>query len=113
VSLLSVESSLSLPEDEENEAPVSMSDVASFPLALWVIFLITVAFYASVFVFIQNGSQFLEQTYAMKSQPAAFLMSLPYTVSALACPVFGYLVDRTGRAGAAPHPSLDPGPTPC
>ncbi|KAJ1486384.1 hypothetical protein T484DRAFT_1789996, partial [Baffinella frigidus] len=39
----------------------------------------------------------------MTSQRAAFLMSLGagvsgVRVSALACPVFGYLVDRTGRA---------------
>ena len=40
---------------------VQLGDVRTFPLSLWVVFLITVSFYASVFVFIQNGSQFLEQ----------------------------------------------------
>jgi len=42
---------------------VQLSDVATFPLSLWVVFFITVSFYASVFVFIQNGSQFLEQVH--------------------------------------------------
>lgn len=34
----------------------------------------------------------------MQEKQAALYMSLPYTVSAAACPIFGYLVDKTGRA---------------
>ena len=49
-------------------------------------------------VFAQNGVQFIRQRYDMTEQQAAFLMSLPYTISAVLCPIFGYLVDTTGRA---------------
>mmetsp|Transcript_43086 Transcript_43086/g.86436 ORF Transcript_43086/g.86436 Transcript_43086/m.86436 type:complete len:362 (+) Transcript_43086:930-2015(+) len=80
------------------EESVRISDVATFPVSVWLIFLITIAFYSSVFVFLQNGVQFLEQQYGYEQKQAALLMSLPYTVSAAACPVFGYLVDRCGRA---------------
>jgi len=79
------------------EETVRLSDISSFPLSVWFIFMITITFYSSVFVFLQNGVQFLQQNYGYAEKDAAFLMSLPYTVSALACPVFGSLVDRTGR----------------
>jgi hypothetical protein len=38
------------------------------------------------------------QVYSKSEQEAALLMSLPYSVSAVACPVLGYLVDCTGKA---------------
>jgi hypothetical protein len=34
-------------------------DIAEFPASLWCLFFICVAFYISIFVFIQNGSLFL------------------------------------------------------
>ena len=46
------------------------------------------------------------QVYSRSEQEAALLMSLPYSVSALACPVLGCLVDSTGP------PSLPPPPRP-
>ena len=36
------------------------------------------------------------QVFSASEQEAAFLMSLPYTVSSIFCPICGYLVDRTG-----------------
>mmetsp|Transcript_8026 Transcript_8026/g.18928 ORF Transcript_8026/g.18928 Transcript_8026/m.18928 type:complete len:568 (+) Transcript_8026:286-1989(+) len=93
-------SAMSKSQSEANleEQPVRLSDVATFPVSVWLIFLITIAFYSSVFVFLQNGVQFLEQQYGYQEKQAALYMSLPYTVSAAACPIFGYLVDKTGRA---------------
>mmetsp|Transcript_56244 Transcript_56244/g.137950 ORF Transcript_56244/g.137950 Transcript_56244/m.137950 type:complete len:743 (+) Transcript_56244:81-2309(+) len=85
-------------DDEEPEEEVSLSDIWTFGADVWILFLICISFYASVFVFLQNGVQFIKQRYDMTEQNAAFLMSLPYSISALACPVFGYLVDQTGRA---------------
>uniref|UniRef100_A0A7S1ECX8 Lysosomal dipeptide transporter MFSD1 n=2 Tax=Hemiselmis andersenii TaxID=464988 RepID=A0A7S1ECX8_HEMAN len=90
-------SQLSVPDDPVEEE-VSLSDVWTFGLDVWLIFLICISFYASVFVFLQNGVQFIRQRYDKTEQQAAFLMSLPYTISAVACPIFGYLVDQTGRA---------------
>lgn len=58
-------SAMSKSQSEANleEQPVRLSDVATFPVSVWLIFLITIAFYSSVFVFLQNGVQFLEQQY--------------------------------------------------
>jgi hypothetical protein len=36
-----------------------VQDIAEFPASLWCLFFICVAFYISIFVFIQNGSLFL------------------------------------------------------
>ncbi len=37
----------------------NFQDIAEFPASLWCLFFICVAFYISIFVFIQNGSLFL------------------------------------------------------
>ncbi len=75
-----------------------MSDCLHFPLTVWLIFMVTITFYAAVFVFLQNGVQFVHQRYNISEKNSSFMMSLPYTVSALFCPVFGALVDGAGRA---------------
>ncbi len=75
-----------------------MSDCLGFPLTVWLVFLVTITFYAAVFVFLQNGVQFVHQRYLLTEKNSSFLMSVPYTVAAIACPVFGALVDKTGRA---------------
>ena len=56
---------------------VQLSDVRTFPLSLWVVFFITVSFYASVFVFIQNGSQFLEQVIVSPWNPTPYRGTSP------------------------------------
>jgi hypothetical protein len=71
-----------------------MSDCLDFPLTVWLIFVITFTFYAAVFVFLQNGVQFVHQRYDMSEKNSSLMMSLPFTVSALACPVFGALGNK-------------------
>ena len=88
----------SVANEEEEVEEVSLSDIWTFGPDVWIIFLICISFYASVFVFLQNGVQFIRQRYGVDEQQAAFLMSLPYTISAVLCPIFGYFVDRSGRA---------------
>ena len=85
-------------DDELDDDNVRLTDCLAFPLTVWLIFMVTITFYAAVFVFLQNGVQFVHQRYAISEKNSSFMMSLPYTVSALACPVFGYFVDKTGRA---------------
>ena len=41
------------------EEVTTIKDIAEFPASLWCLFFICVAFYISIFVFIQNGSLFL------------------------------------------------------
>jgi hypothetical protein len=79
------------------EEPVKMSDCLDFPLTVWLIFVITFTFYAAVFVFLQNGVQFVHQRYNMSEKNSSFMMSLPFTVSALACPVFGALGNKFSK----------------
>ena len=95
---LETDSVVSIVSEDEEEEPVRLSDCLSFPLTVWLIMLITITFYAAVFVFLQNGVQFIHQRYDIPEKQSSFMMSLPYTVSALACPIFGFLVDKAGRA---------------
>ena len=87
----------SVVSEEEEDEPVKMTDCLDFPLTVWLIFAVTITFYAAVFVFLQNGVQFVHQRYDINEKNSSFMMSLPYTVSALACPIFGYLVDKSGE----------------
>jgi MFS family permease len=95
---LETDSNVSIVSEDGDQEPVRLSDCLSFPLTVWLIMVITLTFYAAVFVFLQNGVQFIHQRYNINDKRSSFMMSLPYTVSALACPVFGFLVDKTGRA---------------
>jgi MFS family permease len=95
---LDTDSVASAASEEGEEEPVKMSDCLAFPLTVWLVFLVTITFYAAVFVFLQNGVQFVHQRYLLTEKNSSFLMSVPYTVAAIACPVFGALVDKTGRA---------------
>jgi hypothetical protein len=98
-------------EDKEPEV-VKFRDIAEFPASLWCIFFICVAFYISIFVFIQNGSLFLSSKYGVSNVYSAFLTSIPYTISAIISPFRGFAVDKTGRWMSwvaasclfAPHP---------
>ncbi len=83
-------------EDKEPEV-VKFKDIAEFPASLWCIFFICVAFYISIFVFIQNGSLFLSSKYGVSNVYSAFLTSIPYTISAIISPFLGFAVDKTGR----------------
>ena len=83
-------------EDKEPEV-VKFKDIAEFPASLWCIFFICIAFYVSIFVFIQNGSLFLSSKYSVSNVYSAFLTSIPYTISAIISPFLGFAVDKTGR----------------
>lgn len=76
---------------------VSLWDVKDFPLSLWLICAICVFYYAAVFPFIGIGLVFFEQKFGLSPSSANAVNGLVYIISAVASPIMGFLVDRTGK----------------
>ncbi|KRT85788.1 membrane transporter [Oryctes borbonicus] len=74
-----------------------LSDVKDFPAILWLISIICVAYYATIFPFIAEGKDFLEQRFGLTPQQASMANSMIYIVSAVASPFFGILIDKVGK----------------
>lgn len=76
---------------------IRLWDVKDFPLSFWLISVICVAYYVAVFPFVGLGLVFFEMKYDMSPTSATAVNSLVYIISAVASPVFGFLIDKTGR----------------
>ncbi|OAD46998.1 Major facilitator superfamily domain-containing protein 1, partial [Eufriesea mexicana] len=83
-------------EGQETEI-VRLTDVKNFKLIFWLITIICIAYYVAIFPFIALGKVFFERKYAFEPSDANSVNSLVYSISAIASPLFGYLVDRTGK----------------
>ncbi|KAL5475426.1 hypothetical protein EMCRGX_G025241 [Ephydatia muelleri] len=74
----------------------SLRDLKDFPIPVWLVFLVCVTYYVSVFPFIGMAVLFLQQKYGLSTSQANFVNSIVYIVSAAASPVLGFMVDKTG-----------------
>ncbi|XP_023371450.1 major facilitator superfamily domain-containing protein 1 isoform X2 [Otolemur garnettii] len=76
---------------------IKLTDVKDFSLPLWLIFVICVCYYVAVFPFIGLGKVFFTEKFGFSSQAASAINSIVYVISAPMSPVFGLLVDKTGK----------------
>ncbi|XP_015925025.1 lysosomal dipeptide transporter MFSD1 [Parasteatoda tepidariorum] len=76
---------------------VQLRDIKDFPLTFWVITIICVAYYSAIFPFIGLGSVFFARKYDLDPETANSVDSVVYLISAVASPLLGLLVDKTGR----------------
>ncbi|XP_034173235.1 lysosomal dipeptide transporter MFSD1 isoform X2 [Osmia lignaria lignaria] len=76
---------------------VSLTDVKDFKPIFWLIAFICIAYYVAIFPFIALGKVFFERKYAYEPTNANTVNSLVYSISAIASPILGYLVDKTGK----------------
>ncbi|XP_031842046.1 lysosomal dipeptide transporter MFSD1 isoform X2 [Nomia melanderi] len=83
-------------EGQETEV-VSLTDVKDFKPIFWLIAFICIAYYVAIFPFITLGKVFFERKYAFQPSNANTVNSLVYSISAVASPILGYLVDRSGK----------------
>lgn len=74
----------------------SLKDLKDFPIPVWLVFLVCVTYYVSVFPFIGMAVLFLQQKYGLGTTKANLANSIVYIVSAVASPVLGLMVDTTG-----------------
>uniref|UniRef100_A0A8C2G5J4 Lysosomal dipeptide transporter MFSD1 n=1 Tax=Cyprinus carpio TaxID=7962 RepID=A0A8C2G5J4_CYPCA len=76
---------------------IKLTDVKDFPVSLWLVFIICVAYYVAIFPFIGLGQVFFIEKFAFTTVQARAINSIVYIISAPASPLLGFVVDRTGR----------------
>merc|ERR1712110_1259032 len=67
----------------------------TFPLGAWLIFVICVFYYSTIFPLISQGTEFYITRYNVSEDTATSLNSMPYLISLPAVPIFGALIDYT------------------
>ena len=60
------------------------------------LYLICVAFYVAVFVFVQVAAVFFQLKYDISKADASIAVGIPYTVSAILSPFLGFIIDKLG-----------------
>ncbi|XP_065887478.1 major facilitator superfamily domain-containing protein 1-like [Dysidea avara] len=75
---------------------INIKDILYFPMSLWLIFLICVLYYVTVFPFVGLGIVFFEDKWQYSATKANAVNSLVYIISAVASPFLGVAVDATG-----------------
>ena len=60
------------------------------------IYVICVSFYVPVFVFISVAAEYFTKKYGVKQEVANQYVAIPYSVSAIASPIMGFLIDKAG-----------------
>lgn len=80
-----------------SEEMIRFRDILTFGFPFWLISVICVAYYVAVFPFIGLGLVFFEMKFGLSPTSANAVNSLVYIVSAVASPVFGFLIDRSGK----------------
>ncbi|CBY19241.1 unnamed protein product [Oikopleura dioica] len=78
------------------EAKISLMDVFKFPAQFWLVTIICVLFYASVFPFVAIALPYYQSVFGLSPTEAAALNSIIYIMSAPLAPTFGLIIDIVG-----------------
>lgn len=74
-----------------------LSDVKTFKVSFWMVSVICVAYYVAIFPFIALAKVFFMKKFDFSAEDANTVTSMIYTISAVASPLMGYVIDKTGR----------------
>uniref|UniRef100_A0A1L8DE70 Lysosomal dipeptide transporter MFSD1 n=2 Tax=Nyssomyia neivai TaxID=330878 RepID=A0A1L8DE70_9DIPT len=74
-----------------------LSDVKTFRVTFWMVSVICVAYYVAIFPFIALGKVFFMRKYDFTPEDANTVNSIVYIISAIASPIMGLVVDKTGK----------------
>lgn len=80
-----------------HDEKIRMSDVKKFPLNFWILSMICVMYYLTIFPFVGLAKVYFMRKYGLDDNGANMVNSCVYIVSAIISPLCGFLVDRTGR----------------
>lgn len=80
-----------------DEAKFSFKDAIDFKMEFWMLSIICVTFYATIFPFISMGTKFFEKKFTRSASEAAELTSIVYLIAAGISPFIGLFVDKVGR----------------
>lgn len=84
-------------DDAQTGEKVNLTDAKNFSLSFWLICVICVTYYVSIFPFTAIASTFFQRKYDMSQKEANSVDGIIYIISAFISPVLGILVDYTGR----------------
>ncbi|VVC26875.1 Major facilitator superfamily,Major facilitator superfamily domain [Cinara cedri] len=76
---------------------VQIKDTKNLPKIFWLVMLIIVCYYSTIFPLVVLGEVFFERKYNFSLDEAKFTTRIVYTISALCAPFFGLVIDKTGR----------------
>lgn len=88
---------LARPSIQTEENATSIKDAAKFKSEFWMLALICVAFYLTIFPFISIASKFFQTKWNYDSSKADAAASAVYIMSAVLSPFIGLAVDKLGR----------------
>lgn len=81
----------------QSEEAIRLKDATNFKLDFWMLTLICVSFYLTIFPFIALGSKFFQTKWGYSPSKADAADSVVYVISAATSPFIGLLVDKVGR----------------
>jgi hypothetical protein len=84
-------------EAEGDANAMKLSDIVQMPFAYWLLCVVCVFCYTSIFPFMGVGKNFFEVKYGYSGDAAARYLSFYQITSAVASPVIGLVVDAVGR----------------
>lgn len=76
---------------------VQFSNIKDFPVTFWLITIICVSYYVAIFPFIALGKNFFMERFKLDPNTANSVNSIVYLISAVASPLLGLMVDKTGK----------------
>ena len=85
------------PETSEEEEKIHITDVKNFRANFWILSIICVMYYLTVFPFVGLAQVFFKRKYGLSDDDANSVNSWVYLIAAFISPLCGFLVDRTGR----------------
>lgn len=80
-----------------DEAKFSFRKAVDFKSEFWMLSIICVTFYSTIFPFISMGTKFFQKKFATTAAEAASLTSVVYMMAAFLSPFIGFYVDKVGR----------------
>ncbi|XP_059159546.1 major facilitator superfamily domain-containing protein 1-like [Physella acuta] len=76
---------------------IKVKDILAFPKTFWIITFINVTAYSGIMPFISLALVFFTMKFGLTPTTASTVNSLVYIISAVACPVLGFCIDKTGK----------------
>ena len=84
-------------EDFTVDENIELSAIFRFPFSLYLVMVICVMFYVTIFSFITISSAEFEIIFGYPEIVANIVTAIPYILAAIVCPIGGFLVDKLGR----------------
>merc|ERR1719322_1565154 len=95
--LLDRRRALKVNQEIQKQKKIDLKDITKFSTRFWLISVIGMLYYVSVFSFTPIAQVFLEESFGFKPEESESLQGGPYIIAAVSMPLFGIVVDRYGR----------------